>query len=99
MDTSYSRFTLGDYITDEQHAFFNRNGFIHFKNFITQETVNDIVQASLDVQQQWVTDNKVKVNGIPIKYGKDLDGTPIVQRFAFVNQHHNLFKELVLDPR
>ena len=99
MDFSYSKFTLGDHITDEQHAFFNKNGFIHFKNFITPQTVNDIINASAEVQQQWLKDDKLKINGIPIKYGKDLDGSSIVQRFAFLNQHHNLFSELSLDPR
>ncbi|MCD0489127.1 phytanoyl-CoA dioxygenase family protein [Pedobacter sp. MC2016-14] len=99
MDTSYSKFTLGDHITDEQRAFFDRNGFIHFKNFITPETVQDIINASAEVQKNWLANDKVKVNGIPIKYGKDLDGQPIVQRFAFLNQQHNLFSELALDPR
>ena len=99
MATSYPRFTLGDHITAEQQAFFNEHGFIHFKDFIKQETVNDIIDAADKVQQEWVATNKTKVNGIPIKYGKDLDGSTIVQRFAFVNQHHSLFEELTQDPR
>jgi len=99
MDNSYVKFTLGAQITAEQKDFFNQNGFIHFKNFIKQETVNDIIQASAQVQQQWIREEKVKVNGIPIKYGKDLDGSAIVQRFAFINQHHNLFDGLTHDPR
>lgn len=99
MGNSYIRFTLGHKITSEQKEFFNQNGFIHFKNFIRQETVSDIVNASLQVQQQWIANQKTKVNGIPIKYGKDLDGSAIVQRFAFVNQHHPLFAELTHDPR
>jgi len=99
MENTYPRYTLGETITSEQQAFFNKNGFIHFKNFIKTETVNDIISASKKVQQQWLDDNKVKVNGIPIKYGKDLDGSPIVQRFAFINKHHSLFEELTKDPR
>ncbi|QNK61842.1 phytanoyl-CoA dioxygenase family protein [Pedobacter sp. PAMC26386] len=99
MNPNYSRFTLGETITDEQNAFFNKNGFIHFKNFIKPETVNDIIQASIKVQQDWIEQKRVKVNGIPVKYGKDLDGSAIVQRFAFLNQHHPLFEELTQDPR
>jgi len=82
MNPTYTRFTLGETITDEQNYFFNKNGFIHFKNFIQPQTVNDIIQASLKVQQDWIAQEKTKVNGIPIKYGKDLDGSAIVQRFA-----------------
>lgn len=99
MENHYVKFNLGNQITTEQKDFFNQNGFIHFKNFIKQETVNDIIQASLQVQQEWIEKQVVKVNGIPIKYGKDLDGTAIVQRFAFINQHHSLFSELTHDPR
>ena len=99
MEQSYTKFILGNQLTAEQKAFFNRNGFIHFKNFIKPETVEDIIEASLKVQRQWITEDKVKVNGIPVKYGKDLDGSSIVQRFAFINQHHSVFSELAQDPR
>jgi len=99
MDTSYQRFILGAEITDEQQAFFNRKGFIHFKNFITPETVEDIIRASKQVEKNWAANNIEKVNGVPIKYGKDLNGSPIVQRFAFINQHHPLLAEFTLDPR
>jgi phytanoyl-CoA hydroxylase len=99
MDNSYIKFDLGATITEEQKAFFDQNGFIHFKNFIKKETVNDIIRASDEVQQKWISEQRVKVNGIPVKYGQDLDGSPIVQRFAFINQHHSLFNELSQDPR
>jgi len=99
MENSYPRFTLGEQITNEQQDFFNKNGFIHFKGFIKTQTVSDIIRASEEVQDQWIEKQRIKVNGIPVKYGKDLDGSPIVQRFAFINQHHDLFAELSRDPR
>lgn len=99
METSYPKFILGNKITSEQQEFFNKHGFIHFSGFIEKETVSDIIKASEKVQQHWIETDKTKVNGIPIKYGKDVDGSPIVQRFAFVNQHHSLFEELTKDPR
>jgi phytanoyl-CoA hydroxylase len=99
MDTAYQRFSLGAEITAEQQAFFNRNGFIHFKNFIKPETVADFIRASEQVQQNWITNKVEKVNGVPIKYGKDLDGSSIVQRFAFINLHHLIFSEFTKDPR
>ncbi|OOQ56796.1 phytanoyl-CoA dioxygenase family protein [Mucilaginibacter pedocola] len=95
----YSRFTLGQTISDEQRAFFNKYGFIHFKNFIKQETVDAIIKASEQVQQRWLENDVQKVNGVPIKFGKDIDGAAIVQRFAFINQHHPLLEEFSLDPR
>lgn len=95
----YQKFTLGDIITPEQQAFFNQHGFIHFTNFIKPETVADIIKASEQVQQKWIADQVQKVNGVPIKYGKDVDGSPIVQRFAFINKHHSLLDEFSKDPR
>lgn len=99
MDTTYQRFSLGAEITAEQQDFFNRNGFIHFKNFIKPETVSDIIRASKQVEQSWTANNIEKVNGVPIKYGKDLNGSAIVQRFAFINKHHPLLAEFTRDPR
>lgn len=99
MKNSSVKFTLGNEITNEQTDFFNENGFIHFKNFIKPETVQDIIDASSAVQERWIEEKRIKVNGIPVKYGRDLDGSAIVQRFAFINQHHPLFAELPKDPR
>ena len=99
MSNLYQKYTLGGVITSEQHDFFNKNGFIHFKNFIKPETVADIIRASEQVQQNWIANKVEKVNGVPIKYGKDLDGSPIVQRFAFINLHHLIFNEFTKDPR
>jgi len=99
MASAYPKFTLTETLTAEQKDFFNTHGFIHFKNFITTDTVQTIVNASEAVQKRWLEADVKKVNGVPIKYGHDLDGTPIVQRFAFVNQHHSALSGLLLDHR
>ena len=99
MATSYPRFSMGKSLTAEQKDFFNVHGFIHFKSFIKPETVKSIIDASLEVQSKWIEKGVDKVNGVPIKYGRDLDGSSLVQRFAFINQHHSTFSGLLLDPR
>lgn len=99
MATSYPTFTLSDKLTTAQLDFFNQHGFIHFKNFIEPETVSSIIEASKQVETKWINENIKKINGVPIKYGKDFDGAPIVQRFAFINQHHQTLSGLLLDPR
>ena len=99
MGTSYPIFDLGEVLSYEQKQFFDEHGFIHFRNFINQDAVNSIISASEEVQKQWINNNVEKINGIPIKYGKDLDGTPIVQRFAFINKFHPVLHELTQDPR
>lgn len=99
MAAPYTTFTLGNSLTLEQKEFFNEHGFIHFKNFIAEDTVKLIINASTEVQQIWINNSVEKVNGVPIKYGKDLDGKTIVQRFAFINQHHPILEEFLLDDR
>lgn len=99
MATSYPTFTLSDKLTAEQLDFFNTHGFIHFKNFIKEETVSSIIDASKQVENTWIDNDIKKINGVPIKFGKDLDGKPIVQRFAFINKHHKTLSGLLLDPR
>ena len=96
---SYQRFELGDQLTAAQRAFFDEFGFIHFKNFIHAEAVELIIRASQEVQERWLREAVEKVNGVPIKYGTDLDGSKIVQRFAFINQHHPVLAEFLKDPR
>lgn len=99
MSIEYPKFTLGESLTSQQIDFFNHNGFIHFKNFIKPETVQLITDASLEVQKKWIAADVKKINGVPIKYGKDINGDPIVQRFAFINQHHPILGEFLEDPR
>lgn len=96
---SYPYFNLGNSITQEQTAFFEEFGFLHFKNFITPETVQLIIKASLEVQKIWIDRNVEKVNGVPIKYGYDVDGSKIVQRFAFLSLHNPILSEFLKDPR
>lgn len=99
MATAYPTFTLNGKLTNEQKEFFNKHGFIHFKNFINPEAVKQITTASLEVQANWLKEGLQKVNGVPIKFGKDINGESIVQRFAFINQHHATLEEFSKDPR
>jgi ectoine hydroxylase-related dioxygenase (phytanoyl-CoA dioxygenase family) len=95
----YPLFDLGSELTEEQKAFFDTHGFIHFKNFITSETVSRIHQEMEKVQEQWIKEDVKLVNGVPIKYGIDTNGNKIVQRYAFSNKFSPFLQELLRDPR
>jgi phytanoyl-CoA hydroxylase len=99
MNSDYRKFTLGETISREQAAFFNEYGFIHFKAFIKPQTVQLLIQASLEVEKKWIANEVRKVNGVPIKYGVNLSGERMVQRFAFINHHHPVLSEFLQDPR
>ncbi len=96
---SYTKFDFGSDFSEDQLNFFEDNGFLHFKNFIDKETVKEIINASEEVGEQWMKNDVKQVYGVPVKYGKDLDGRKIVQRFAFLSLHSPRVKKLIEDDR
>ncbi|WP_035567263.1 phytanoyl-CoA dioxygenase family protein [Hymenobacter sp. IS2118] len=99
LSIDYPRFSLGHTLTPEQRAFFAKYGFLHFRPFASPEYVQELLRATEDVQADWLAHGVEKVNGVPIKYGRDVDGSPIVQRFAFASQHSSVLHKLVQDER
>lgn len=98
-DFSYPLFTLGEKINDEQRRFFDAYGFLHFRPFISKEMVSAILKESERVQAEWIAEDRKLVHGVPVKYGKDIDGKKIVQRFAFLNQYSPLLADFLKDKR
>ena len=95
----YPVFELNGKLTSEQTLFFEKNGFIHFKNFISRNEVDELLKESERIQAEWIQKDLKVINGVPIEYGVDVDGKKIVQRFAFLNQQSELFKKLLRDDR
>ena len=90
---------MGEKLTSDQKNFFKAHGIIHFPGFLGREAVAAIWRACEDVQARWIAEDRQMVNGIPLKWGNDVDGQRIVQRFAFANQHSPVLAELLKDPR
>ncbi|MDZ5447994.1 hypothetical protein U2F26_35815, partial [Micromonospora sp. 4G57] len=72
-------------LTAEQTAFFDKNGFLHLKNFVDRDVVQLFLRELQRVEANWIDEKVDKINGTPIKYGRDEHGQPIVQRFAFAS--------------
>lgn len=94
-----TRFRLGAALTATQRAFFDRHGFLHFEGFVSHDEVERLRADMASIQAQWLSEGRTKVNGIPVRYGKDVDGTPMVQRFAFTSRFGENFHRLVNDAR
>ena len=86
-------------ISPELKQSFERNGFLHFRNFLDSHAVEAMRTAMAELSQRWVQQDLKVLNGTPIKYGRDVDGTPIVQRYCFSSQFHPVLEELMNDPR
>lgn len=88
-------FTLGDAISQEQLDFFDKNGFIVFKNFLSKDVTDHFKNEMKRVEKELLGEGTEKINGVPLKFGVDENGDKIVQRFCFFSQYSNSLHELV----
>jgi ectoine hydroxylase-related dioxygenase (phytanoyl-CoA dioxygenase family) len=92
-------FRFEETITDKHIAYFNEYGIIQFKNFISKETVREFVREVEDIQHYLIRNQVKKVNGIPLKFGHDEEGSTIIQRLAFTSQYSRKLHDFLKDSR
>ncbi len=94
-----SDFYLGDSISEHQKAFFKENGVIVFRNFLSVDKVQQYISELHRIENDWLYEKREKVNGIPLKYGKDEQGNNTIQRLCFTSQFSTHLKNLLEEPR
>jgi len=94
-----TRFELGAEITPVQRAFLDRHGFLVFSQVLSVTEVEQVDAEINRVQRRWLDEGRKKVYGIPVFVGKDPEGQPFVQRFAFTSQFSDYIRQLVRDER
>lgn len=92
-------FEFCDSLSEEQKIFFDKNGFIHFKHFISKENVALFLKETQRIEKNLIENNIEKVNGVPLKFGKDINGNKIIQRNAFLSLSSKILHEFLMDPR
>lgn len=92
-------FLLEDTVTNEHLHHFQAYGVIRFKGFIDRNTVNSLLQEIKSVESFLINNNIDKVNGIPLKFGQDVDGSLFIQRIAFASQYSETLSSFLKDPR
>jgi phytanoyl-CoA hydroxylase len=92
-------FTLGEELTEEQLLFFDKHGVIVFRNFLSAEKINCCLNEIARIEQEWLAEGREKVNGIPLKFGKDQNGNKIIQRMCFLSLHSQPLHELLMMPQ
>ncbi len=92
-------FTLEGKPDPQQISFFHEFGFIHYKHVFSTEQVAAMLQEIERIEQSWLSAGYQKVNGIPIKYGRDEHGRPIIQRFAFTSLYSGYLHGLLAEER
>ncbi len=94
-----TRFQLGASITTEQAAFFDAHGFLVFDRVASLDEVAMIKSELARIQASWLAEDRREVNGIPVFWGKGLEGEPLVQRFTFTSTFSDAIKRFVTDSR
>ncbi len=92
-------FVLGEKLTDEQLHYFDKNGVIIFRNFISKDTVSQFIDEVTRIEAEWLAEGRDKVNGVPLKFGKDAQGNKMIQRLCFLSLHSKPLHQLLQDPR
>jgi phytanoyl-CoA hydroxylase len=92
-------FHLEDKLNAEQINFFKKYGIIQFKNFINKETVDLFLSEVNKVQNFLLTNEIKKVNCIPLKFGKDIDGSSLIQRIAFTSLYSKTLSGFLKNDR
>jgi phytanoyl-CoA hydroxylase len=94
-----SHFQLGDSVTAEQLEFFDKHGVIVFRNFISKEKVATYLNELKRLESLWIEEQRDKVNGIPLKFGKDEHGNKTIQRLCFTSLYSEELHKLLEEPR
>jgi len=94
-----TRFTLGDTITEEQDAFLQFHGFLHFEAVANADEVATLLGELDRIEQQLISENCRKINGIPLFIGNFMGLRPFIQRFAFTSQFSEWLRAFVDSPR
>lgn len=92
-------YSLDGKLSQEQLDFFDKYGLIVFRNFISREMVDLYISEIQRLEREWLAQGIEKINGIPLKFGKDENGQKTIQRFCFASQHSIALHKLLCDPR
>jgi phytanoyl-CoA hydroxylase len=92
-------FRLEQTVTGTQLQYFRQYGIIQFKNFLDRKTLETFISEIKNVESLLLKKNVKKVNGIPLKFGKNTDGAPFIQRIAFASHYSQILRDLLKDER
>ena len=92
-------FHFGNVLTEDQLGHFDKYGVIQFKGFVDKATVLTLLDEVRQVERHLLDKGVSKVNGIPLKFGRDVDGAPLIQRIAFASHYSPVLQRFLHDPR
>jgi len=92
-------FSLENDVSAQQVDYFQEHGVIVFRGFLNRSTVDTCISEISRIEKQWLDEKRDKVNGVPLKFGKDEENNDTIQRFCFMSLFSSYLHEIMLDPR
>jgi len=90
---------LGSSLCQEQIDFFKEHGAIVFRHVLLKDQVELIISEIERIEKKWVAEGRQKINGIPLKFGKDEMGNTVIQRGCFLSLYSDTLHQLMQDCR
>jgi phytanoyl-CoA hydroxylase len=94
-----TRFRLRSVVTPLQRAFLDRNGYLVFDRVAAQTEVSTILSDLDGAAKKLLADGTEKVFGVPVWWGTDPDGQPLLQRCGFSSTFSEFLSGFVNDGR
>ena len=94
-----SNFELGNVLTKEQIDFFDEHGVIVFRNFLSKEKVDLYLSELKRLEETWLAEGRDKMNGVPLKFGKDEQGNKTIKRLCFTSLASEPLHQLISDEK
>lgn len=92
-------FELGDHVTAEQERFLETYGFVHFRGVATSTEIDALVSEHEKICREHVEKDRQSVYGVPIFYGRDEDGSLLLNRSPFSSVYSEVIRDFVRDAR
>src|ERR1700674_12972 len=92
-------FSLCNGLSKEQKAFFDKYGVIIFRNFISPENVQLFLSEIHRIEKEWLDQGVEKINGVPLKFGRDEQDNKTIQRLCFTSNYSSILHEFLQDLR
>jgi hypothetical protein len=86
-------------LTAGQRKLLDDEGYLKVPGFLSSAEVDFILGQLRAIEQRWIAEGRKKARGIPIKYGRDLDGGPYVNRFAFASCYSRPLHDLIASEK
>jgi len=99
MSNATQQFYFNDQITSLHTTHLQNHGILHFKQFVSSHTVKEFLYEISSVERYLLNKGTSVVNGIPLKFGNDVNGRLLIQRIAFTSKYSSVLSNFLKSDR